>query len=169
MVGVMPYRLKPVAEGFDILLDKPIVLVGRHHECDVQILSRKISRKHCCIAQVDDYLVVRDLFSTNGVQINGVRVEEGNLKPGDELTIGHFRYHVSVDAKEDGSGRRKVSAIEPGSMEAKDPLDQPVALDDRVERVDMPTEQALSALLDDDDIIMRPAPAPSPKRASGPP
>src|SRR5271168_210493 len=97
----MPYRLIPIADGFDILLDKPIILVGRHQECDVQIPSRKVSRKHCCIAQVNDYLVVRDLFSTNGVQINGVRVEEGSLRLGDELAIGHFRFHVTVASKDD--------------------------------------------------------------------
>jgi predicted component of type VI protein secretion system len=71
------------------------MLVGRHPECDIQIESRKISRRHCCIAEVGDYLVVRDLDSTNGVRINGVRVQEGTLHAGDELTIGNRRYRVS--------------------------------------------------------------------------
>lgn len=91
----MPAQLVAVTEGPNILLDKPIVLVGRHQECDIQIPSRKISRRHCCIAQVDDHLVVRDLCSTNGIRINGVRVHEGLLRPGDELTIGNFRYQVN--------------------------------------------------------------------------
>ncbi len=78
-------------------MDKPILLVGRHPECDVQIDSRKISRRHCCIAQVHDYLVVRDLDSTNGIRINGVRVVEGRLLPGDELTLGNHRYQVTWD------------------------------------------------------------------------
>ena len=80
-----------------ILLDKPILLLGRHPECDIQIESRKISRRHCCIAQVSDYLVVRDLGSTNGIRINGVRIIEGRLATGDELTIGNNRYQVSWD------------------------------------------------------------------------
>jgi len=81
-----------------ILLDKPILLLGRHPECDIQIDSRKISRRHCCIAQVNDYLIVRDLGSTNGIRINGVRVLEGRLAEGDELTIGSHRYQVSWEA-----------------------------------------------------------------------
>lgn len=98
----MPFRLVSLEEGgCDIPLDKPIVFVGRHQECDVKISSRKISRRHCCIAQVNDHLVVRDLFSTNGVRINGVRVEEGSLNVGDEFWIGHFRFQVA-DAPVEG-------------------------------------------------------------------
>ncbi len=90
----MPAQLISLNDGPNILLDKPILLLGRHPECDVQIDSRKISRRHCCIAQVSDYLVVRDLGSTNGIRINGNRVVEGRLAPGDELTVGTFRYRV---------------------------------------------------------------------------
>jgi predicted component of type VI protein secretion system len=93
----MPAQLVALNDGPSILLDKPILLLGRHPECDVQIDSRKVSRRHCCIAQVEDYLVVRDLDSTNGVRINGVRVVEGRLNPGDELSIGSHRYQVIWD------------------------------------------------------------------------
>ena len=57
----MPAQLVALSEGPNILLDKPVLLLGRHPECDIQIDSRKISRRHCCIAQVEDHLVVRDL------------------------------------------------------------------------------------------------------------
>jgi predicted component of type VI protein secretion system len=93
----MPAQLLALTDGPDIVLDKPILLVGRHAECDIQIESRKISRRHCCIAQVGSFLVVRDLDSTNGIRINGVRVVEGQLHPGDELAIGHHRYRVCLE------------------------------------------------------------------------
>jgi pSer/pThr/pTyr-binding forkhead associated (FHA) protein len=93
----MPAQLVALTEGPNILLDKPILLLGRHAECDIQLNSRKVSRRHCCIAQVSNYLVVRDLGSTNGIRINGVRVLEGRLKGGDELTVGNFRYQVNCD------------------------------------------------------------------------
>jgi hypothetical protein len=91
----MPAQLLALTDGPSIVLDKPILLLGRHPECDIQIDSRKVSRRHCCIAQVADYLVVRDLDSTNGIRINGARVLEGKLRHGDELTIGNHRYQVS--------------------------------------------------------------------------
>jgi len=93
----MPAQLVALTEGPNILLDKPILLIGRHPEADIQIGSRKISRLHCCIAQVSNYLVIRDLGSTNGIRINGERKNEGRLDAGDELTIGNHQYVVQWD------------------------------------------------------------------------
>jgi predicted component of type VI protein secretion system len=95
----MPPQLLALTDGPNILLDKPILLLGRHQECDIQLGSRKVSRRHCCLAQVDDYLVVRDLGSTNGIRINGIRVVEGSLRAGDELTIGNQRYQLQWPGK----------------------------------------------------------------------
>src|SRR3954454_6278831 len=93
----MPAHLLSLTDGPSILIDKPILLFGRHEECDVQLNSKKVSRRHCCLAQVNDYLVISDLGSTNGVRINGARVVEGKLMPGDELQIGNFKYQVCGD------------------------------------------------------------------------
>jgi pSer/pThr/pTyr-binding forkhead associated (FHA) protein len=93
----MPAHLLSLTDGPSILIDRPILLFGRHAECDVQLNSKKVSRRHCVLAQVNDYLVIRDLGSTNGIRINGKRVGEGKLHPGDELTIGNFRYQVCGD------------------------------------------------------------------------
>src|SRR5436309_14204258 len=95
----MPAQLVSLADGPNIVVDKPILLIGRHPECDIQIDSRKISRRHCCVAQVADYLVVRDLGSTNGIRINGIRVLEGRLNENDELMIGGLRYRISWDSQ----------------------------------------------------------------------
>jgi pSer/pThr/pTyr-binding forkhead associated (FHA) protein len=128
----MPAQLLSLSEGPSVLLDKPIVLVGRHEECDLQLNSRKVSRKHCCIAQVKDYLAVRDLGSTNGIRINGTRVLEGILRTGDVLTIGDFRYQVHADLP------REVAAAAPPARPAilvsdrgVDSVDVPVAVDER--------------------------------------
>lgn len=106
----MPAHLLSLTDGPSILIDKPILLFGRHEECDVQLNSKKVSRRHCCVAQVNDYLVVRDLGSTNGVRINGERVAEGKLVPGDELQIGNFKYQVCGDVL----GRSKDHPIPDG-------------------------------------------------------
>jgi len=133
----MPAQLVALTEGPNILLDKPILLLGRHPECDIQIESRKISRRHCCIAQVEDYLVVRDLGSTNGIRINGVRVLEGRLRTTDELTIGNARYKVRWDATgpaSDGAGKHdrgprsgRAEVVDDAALES---CDEPVPLED---------------------------------------
>jgi predicted component of type VI protein secretion system len=131
----MPAQLLALNAGPNILLDKPILLLGRHPECDIQIDSRKISRRHCCIAQVSDYLVVRDLGSTNGIRINGERVHEGRLKTGDELTIGNNRYQVTWDAA--------VEAPDRGTREtSKVPATPGAQVDDYLESCDDPVPLA---------------------------
>jgi len=90
----MPARLQSSESNRTVLLDKPIMFVGRHPDCDLVIThSRKVSRKHCCLAEINGQFVVRDLGSTNGVQINGRRVTgTRELHSGDELIIGDCAY-----------------------------------------------------------------------------
>src|SRR3954452_10475887 len=90
----MPVRLVALDEGPDILLDRAMVVVGRHPQCDARLDSLRISRHHCCMTQDQNEVVVRDLGSTNGIRINGQRVEMGRLRPGDELSIAHIRFRL---------------------------------------------------------------------------
>lgn len=77
-----------------IELKRSVLLIGRHPECDVRIKLTSISRRHCCLAQVDDTMIVRDLGSRHGVWVNGRRVEEKVLKAGDQLAIGPKLFKV---------------------------------------------------------------------------
>jgi pSer/pThr/pTyr-binding forkhead associated (FHA) protein len=90
----MPPRLVCLDGHADIPLDRAVVVVGRHYWCDVRIASPRVSRRHCCLALDRDGVLVRDLGSTNGTRINGQRVKEGVLRPGDELAIAHCRYQL---------------------------------------------------------------------------
>lgn len=97
----MPAFLVPVDRGHCLIpLEKAIVLIGRQADCDVSLtLSRKISRKHCCIAQVNNSFVVRDLGSTNGVFLNGNRVQkEATIAMGDDLVIGDVQFRLQNEA-----------------------------------------------------------------------
>jgi pSer/pThr/pTyr-binding forkhead associated (FHA) protein len=96
----MRARLESLDGSADIHLDRPLTLVGRQPGCDVRLESSRISRYHCCLAPVCDGVAVRDLGSTNGTRINSRRVSAGRLRPGDELTIGHSRYHLTVCSPE---------------------------------------------------------------------
>lgn len=90
----MPARLVALDEGPDIPLDRAMVVVGRHPQCDARLDSLRVSRHHCCMTQDHGEVIVRDLGSTNGIRINGQRVELGRLRPGDELSIAHIRYRL---------------------------------------------------------------------------
>lgn len=93
----MTVLLKPKQGGRPIVLDKPILLVGRHPECDLILeTSPKISRKHCFLALAEDRCYVRDLESMNGVWVNGRRVTDTVLlEIGDDLMIGDVEFEIS--------------------------------------------------------------------------
>ncbi len=92
----MPARLVPLTPGQapPIPLERPVVLIGRHPECDVQIDRPQISRRHCCVAQTSARLVIRDLGSRHGVWVNGSRVGEAPLALGDEVAIAQILYRL---------------------------------------------------------------------------
>jgi hypothetical protein len=107
----MTARLVALDEGPDIILDRAMVVVGRHPACDARLDSLRVSRHHCCMMQESGEVVVRDLGSTNGIRINGQRVEMGRLKSGDELSIAHIRYRL-----DNGQGHDQTLADSPHSL-----------------------------------------------------
>jgi pSer/pThr/pTyr-binding forkhead associated (FHA) protein len=126
----MSARLVPVDEGPMIPLDRPVVFVGRHPECDIRIESKKISRRHCCIVQLHDRLMIRDLGSTNGIYCNGERVDEAVITTTDEVQIGNLRYRVVLDDADPIARERVVApdATQAG-IDANGDDDEPLVLE----------------------------------------
>jgi hypothetical protein len=93
-------RLSPLISGTvpAIPLNRPVLLVGRHPECDVRIDMPQISRRHCSLVLANDRATIRDLGSRHGVRVNGRLVEEARLFPGDEVAIGHLLYRFEDQA-----------------------------------------------------------------------
>lgn len=92
----MPLQLVPLTAGTGpiIQIERPVLLVGRHPDCDVRVDLPQISRRHCCVAQVYDRVVVRDLGSRHGVFVNGEPIDEQPIRLGDEVAIGHLLYRL---------------------------------------------------------------------------
>jgi pSer/pThr/pTyr-binding forkhead associated (FHA) protein len=90
----MSARLVSLDGQPDIPLDRLLVIVGRDRRCDMPVNSLRVSRRQCCLALESEGALVRDLGSVNGTWINGCRVEEGCLRPGDELAIAPLRYRL---------------------------------------------------------------------------
>lgn len=65
------------------------VMVGRAEDCDLRIAAPSVSRHHCVIEQdEDEQWIVRDLGSTHGVQVDGERVNQVELRDGLKVCIG---------------------------------------------------------------------------------
>jgi pSer/pThr/pTyr-binding forkhead associated (FHA) protein len=57
-----------------------------------------VSRRHAELRRgsTGDWQVV-DLGSTNGVKVNGRRVDSARLSPGDEVTLGTTRFTFEIE------------------------------------------------------------------------
>jgi hypothetical protein len=71
-----------------------ITRVGRGAENDVVINHASISYHHCELELGFDFLLVRDLNSTNGTLVNGSRVTEARIESGQTLRLGEISMMV---------------------------------------------------------------------------
>src|SRR5438309_4119466 len=90
----MRAQLLPLDGGEPIEIHKDLTLVGRKEECDLRLDHKSVSKVHCVIVKTDGLLMVRDLGSTNGTRVNGLRVRRAALLPNDHLTIANFKFKV---------------------------------------------------------------------------
>ena len=112
--------LFPADGGSPVAVDRAVLFFGRHPDCDVTLTrSRKVSRRHCCVVQVDDELRVRDLGSLNGTYVNDevVRRERG-LSPGDELRVGDVGYTLRARRDDPGPQQSGVIAVAPDLLKS---------------------------------------------------
>ena len=109
----MAAMLLPRDGGAQILIDKPILLVGRSEDCDLCLSNYvKVSRRHCCVVHAEDRFLVRDLGSMNGVRVNGSKVLEQELEEGDELAIADavFVFSSGLSSRPSSQRARGVPA-----------------------------------------------------------
>jgi hypothetical protein len=65
------------------------VTVGRSRHCGCVLTDETVSRRHAVVSHEDGTWWLRDLGSTNGTFVNGLRVTgETEVMPGDEVTFG---------------------------------------------------------------------------------
>ena len=86
--------------GKKFTLAKDLVKVGKRENNDLVITDTTVSRNHLEIVYTEDSFLLRDLESTNGTFINGTRVKEAYLAPGDLIKLGNTTLEfVAYDEK----------------------------------------------------------------------
>ncbi len=73
----------------EMMFDQNVITIGSLDENDIVLPDDTVSRHHCRIVQEDSDYVAIDLQSTNGTFINGVRIREAYLSPGQIVGIGN--------------------------------------------------------------------------------
>lgn len=67
------------------------VIVGRDPDCDISGTQPLLSRRHAEIVTIGATVTVRDLQSRNGITVNGSKVPDAVLKPGDVIDVAGIR------------------------------------------------------------------------------
>jgi predicted component of type VI protein secretion system len=71
--------------------------IGRREDCDLRIPVGDVSRKHCRLVLSADNLRLQDLGSSNGTFVNGQRISDTFLNPGDAVAVGPVQFVVQID------------------------------------------------------------------------
>lgn len=66
--------------------------IGRSPSNDVVLKEPKVSRQHAAINKYNEHYILIDLKSSNGVYVNGAKVDECVLHAGDEISIGGYKF-----------------------------------------------------------------------------
>ncbi len=72
-------------------------VLGRLPACDLTLDDPSVSRQHARISESGGSWQIMDLSSTNGVKVNGERVQERALVHGDRIELGTVRLAFSVE------------------------------------------------------------------------
>ena len=67
------------------------VSLGRDPSCDVILVDKRVSRRHCLIRFRTDRFFIVNLSKTNGTFVNGQRTSERLLSHEDEILLGNTR------------------------------------------------------------------------------
>ena len=89
-------------EPQELVLELPAT-IGRGPTADVRLPDFWASRVHCRIEVVDGVLLVRDLGSKHGTQVNRHPIIESALLPDDELLVGLTSMRASLEESHDDS------------------------------------------------------------------
>ena len=65
--------------------------IGRELDNNLRLADPSISRHHCVIRQTGNGYEIQDLQSSNGVLLNGSRVQTAPLRDGDRVTLGQIQ------------------------------------------------------------------------------
>jgi signal transduction histidine kinase/CheY-like chemotaxis protein len=99
---------------FRVRLREGEMRIGRASDCDIFVRDKLASARHAVITlTVDGAVRIRDLGSTNGIYVNGVRRAEAPLRPGDSVRLGGtILAYVEEAADEEGVATTAMSVVE---------------------------------------------------------
>ncbi len=98
------FRLKDLSTGDIVTLPQSSITIGRGPYNHLQVKSKMVSSQHASIDIKGLLAVIEDLNSTNGTQVNGMRIKAPTeLIHGDVISVGDCKYMLISPEKNDAS------------------------------------------------------------------
>src|SRR5437016_13054306 len=89
---------------YDLLLEK--TTIGRGDQNTLVIRDSSLSSRHCEILMHGAEIIVRDLDSSNGTFVAGVRLnKQSQIKSGQTVRFGSVEARLALDPRRDETGR----------------------------------------------------------------
>ena len=104
---------------FDLNVDR--TTVGRVEENTFQIADPSVSSRHAEILLQGSEILIRDLNSTNGTFINGDKISEAILKPGQTLRFGQVELKIDDGQPLPAASAAPIPPPVPGATPAPAP------------------------------------------------
>ena len=117
----IPENVILIFEGVKAIpLNQLITSIGRGHDNKVVIDDPRISRHHLEIRFIKDHFVVFDLDSTGGTFVNGQRVNQGLLYPGDLISLAGVNLVFTQNRQLPEHRKTDTNPIGPGAHSTAD-------------------------------------------------
>ena len=84
-------------------------VVGRGPDCDYQIPSPQVSRRHCEFVYIGKLFGIKDLGSRTGTFVNRRKIDQTRLDSGDRVTVGPQTFLIKVDQETAVAAIEKVA------------------------------------------------------------
>jgi len=119
----------------EVDLPGSVCVVGRDPGCDIVLNDSKCSRRHAVVEDGPEGPVIRDSGSANGIYVNGRKVDQAPLRPGDTVRLGEVKLRLlaeigatvvmapeGLDLEGLGGGPTELGESGPRPVPSPDPL-----------------------------------------------
>lgn len=88
------------AQPYRFSLDRKVIRIGRSADCDIVVDCRSVSSHHCEMRRIDGGYVLEDTGSTNGIKLDGDRMDVIDLENGLDIHVGDAALDFDLSEEE---------------------------------------------------------------------
>ena len=108
-----------IINGNTLPLNLPVINIGRREDNQIVVDDPRVSRNHAQLRAVKGHYILFDLNSTGGSYVNGVRVANQSLNPGDVISLAGYPF---IYGEENATPKRGPKDFTTGRLEThRDP------------------------------------------------